>query len=223
MNSSYHKSDHQNIGLINEESQRDTQANETISVARRQSESICESLKSCALWKLVLYAMILTFSVQLPNIMLPQLGAKYFHEDSNDNCSSGNSKWAYFSGIMSSVGGGLAFLFEGYLGRLSDIYGRKSIMYFTWSLLFIPYFPMIFTKNVWFFLILSPLISLCGALGGVPTVLQAAIADTIISKKNRTTIFAMLYGIGGIIVLIASITTQIVTHYFNDQIVFWIF
>ena len=157
---------------------------------------------------------------------MPQIGAKYFDEDTNDSsddCKGGNSTFAYWDGVFNSIGGIVAFLFEAYLGKLSDVYGRKKIMYITWFCSFISPAVMIFTNNVWYYEALTPLFGLTGTFGGSPTVLTAAIVDTIPCKENRIKILAMCFGIAGIIVVIAAIITPIITAQFGLHIAFWIF
>lgn len=191
-----------------------------------QNETLCQSLANWKLWKLTIYGLSIAFAFQFPDIVINQVGAKYFNEDSDNNgdsCSSGNAKYAYYSGIFESIGGLLAFSLEGYIGRLSDCYGRKRIMYLTWFCMFISFAIMSITSNVWFSLILSPLIGLCGAMAGSPSVLQAAIADSVKSKKNRTVVFALLFGFGGLVVVVASILCPIVVKYFGLRSAFHVF
>eukprot|EP01084_Bolivina_argentea_P169597 293987_1 len=188
-----------------------------------ENETVCESLKNPALWKLVVYGSTIAFAFQFPDIVMSEVGAKYFHEDKGDSCTSGNAKYAYYSGIFASIGGLLAFLLEGYLGRLSDVYGRKKIMYITWFCMFATYCTLTLSSNVWISLALSPLTTLCGAMGGTPSVLQAALADSVKSKKNRTIVFALLFGMAGLIVLIAAILCPILTKQYGINIAFWIF
>ena len=191
-----------------------------------ENETICQSLANCKFWKLAIYGMTVAFAFQFPDIVINQVGAKYFNQDddnNNNSCSSGNAKYAYYGGIFDSIGGLLAFFLEGYIGRLSDVYGRKKIMYLTWFCMFISFSIMSITSNIWFSLILSPLMSLCGMMGGSPSVLQAAIADSVKSKKNRTVIFALLFGIAGFVVIIASILCPIVVKYFGIKSAFYVF
>lgn len=166
----------------------------------------------------------IAFAFQFPDIVISQVGAKYFNEDtSDDSCSSGNATYAYYSGIFASIGGFLAFLFEGYIGRLSDVYGRKKVMFITWFCMFIGFGVMAVTNNVWFSLALSPLMALCGTMGGSPSVLQASLADAVKSKKNRTLVFALLFGMGGLVVIIASIICPIVVEQFGTKSAFIVF
>eukprot|EP00486_Rosalina_sp_Unknown_P013811 CAMPEP_0201597300 /NCGR_PEP_ID=MMETSP0190_2-20130828/193845_1 /ASSEMBLY_ACC=CAM_ASM_000263 /TAXON_ID=37353 /ORGANISM="Rosalina sp." /LENGTH=122 /DNA_ID=CAMNT_0048058237 /DNA_START=8 /DNA_END=373 /DNA_ORIENTATION=+ len=105
---------------------------DTLDAHDNDNETVCQSLANCQLWKLAIYASTIAFAFQFPDIVINQVGAKYFNQDSGDSCSSGNARYAYYGGIFDSIGGILAFLLEGYIGRLSDVYGRKKIMYFTW-------------------------------------------------------------------------------------------
>eukprot|EP01083_Nonionella_stella_P033638 92049_1 len=189
-----------------------------------ESQTVYESLRSSSLWRLAIYGLSIAFASSMTNIVMPQIGASYFHDDNNDSdCTSGNAHYAYYSGIMNSIGGILAFIFEGYLGRLSDVYGRKKLLYVTWSCFFIGNFLMIFTTNIWVYLCSVPLQSICGAMGGSPTVMQAAFADAIPCKTNRTIIFSILFGVGGIVVLLSALITPLITNYFGLRIVFWVF
>eukprot|EP00484_Ammonia_sp_Unknown_P001199 CAMPEP_0197023324 /NCGR_PEP_ID=MMETSP1384-20130603/4044_1 /TAXON_ID=29189 /ORGANISM="Ammonia sp." /LENGTH=429 /DNA_ID=CAMNT_0042451519 /DNA_START=172 /DNA_END=1461 /DNA_ORIENTATION=+ len=169
--------------------------------------------------------MTIAFAFQFPSGVMPYVGAQYFKDDSStsDSCNSGDAKYAYYNGIFTSIGGAVAFLLEGYLGRLADVYGRKKIMYFTWFCMFSAYSLMVFTNNVWFAIGLSPLVALCGASGGISTVLQASLADSVKCKKNRTVVFSILFGIAGLVTVVAAVLVPIVVDLLGLKAPFFVF
>eukprot|EP00483_Globobulimina_turgida_P013392 UN13416 len=168
---------------------------------------------SWPMWRVAIYGMIVAFSYQMPDIIAPVIGQDYFKEDDdNDNCNSSNSKYAYYNGIFSSIAGIFGFIIQGYLGKLSDKYGRQKLMIFTWFAMFFSLCWITFTRNIWIYLVLLPMGEMSGTFGGIPTVLQASLSD-VINADYRTFIYAVLYGCSGIVVIAAALLVQFIQEY----------
>lgn len=181
------------------------------------------NLFSGKLWSVLTYGILITFAFQQINIVSPIIGQRYFenhnnnhhHTNTTNNCaSSADSTYIFWNGMFNSIGGVLGFLTQGYFGQLSDIHGRKPMLIFIWSTLFVSNAILTVTHNAWVYLALIPLSNLAGSFGGIETIFQASIAD-VIDGKHRTTIFAIIFGIAGIVVVVSSILTNIVQIYFN--------
>ena len=190
--------------------------------------SLKDAICNKKLLKITMYGMFIAFAFRLPAIVMPILGAKYFdpdddNSDSDNGCDSkGNATYAMWSSLFSCIGGAIGFCFESFLGRISDAYGRKKIMYFTWFALFIGNASMCITNNVWFYLILFPLSSFAGLFAGMPTVLASALSDCVI-PKHKTIIFAFLFGLAGIVSIIGSVSAALLTTYIGIKAPFFAF
>lgn len=131
------------------------------------------TLKSWMIWKFIIYAGFTAMSIVVPIIMIPILGRKYFDQSDNDddeNCDSGSySRYALWYSVFQSISGLTALFSQGYIGRLSDAYGRKRFLYFVWFCTTIPMVPLCFTDNIWFYFALLPISALSGMIDGMPT------------------------------------------------------
>ncbi|ETO33383.1 hypothetical protein RFI_03724 [Reticulomyxa filosa] len=201
-------------------------------------------LSSWPLWKTTVTGLFIAFGYQFVDIVSPVLGDKYFGKNNDDgSCdTSGNATYSYWSGVGIFYAR-LHWLKNIYIvyfvqlmvsyyskkknnnnnnlikGKLSDIYGRKNMLIISWFCIFMSSFPMTFTKNVWWFLIMIPVGEISGTFNGMPTVLQASFAD-VIPEDYRTFVYAVLYGIAGVVVIIASILTAVIQPIFHIRGVF---
>eukprot|EP01084_Bolivina_argentea_P040357 74583_1 len=186
-----------------------------------KNTSLCHTLKSRRLWIFLFYGLLLAMFSMMIGIVTPVIGGKFFESSKH---SDGNAQFSFWNGISQSVGGILAFLFEGYIGRLSDAYGRKKIMICVWILYILPNLSLLITSyNVWIWLCLSPLSSLSGALGGMPTVLQAAIADITANKNHLTMVYAICFGVAGLFLIIGAVICPLIVDLYGINVLFYIF
>ena len=186
--------------------------------------SVWSSLLSCRLWNLFFYGLLLALMSMLTSIVTPVIGCKFFEEHHDGNGSiDGNSKYSFWNGISGSIGGLLGFLFEGYVGRLSDAFGRKKLMIFIWILFVLPNLLLLITSfNIWVYLAVSPISCLSGAVGGMPTILQAAISDIIKYPQHLTIIYAVGFGFAGLFIIIAAVLCNIIVNLYGIKAVFYI-
>ena len=140
--------------------------------------------------------------------------------DSSNSC--GETLYALWCGIFTSIGGLFGFLLQGYIGKLSDMYGRRCMLIFSWFTVFISQGCFNFTRNIWYWFFLLPVSQLSGTFGGINGTVQASLAD-IVHPFHRTMIYGILYGTVGGIIVISSIATAIVSKYFGIKGVIYSF
>ena len=180
----------------------------------KQIPTFSEAFWTWKVWRVALYAMLIAFSIQLPNIVAPTIGSDWF----NDN----DAKYSYWNGIFVSISGIFGFLTQGYIGKMSDIYGRKPLMIFVWCTIFFSVCWLTLTKNIWYYLVLLPFGEMNGSFGSIPTVLQASLAD-VIHPEHRTMAFGVLFGVAGIVVIVASVATALIEDYYGTQAAIFVF
>ena len=170
---------------------------------------------SLKFWKVCLYGFMIAVSSQMFGVVMPTLAKDYFDENSGDgDCHSSQSKSAFYLSMFDSFGGVIGILFEGYIGHLSDVYGRKKVMCFTWSTMALQMFGYGITKNIWVYLVGASIAGLAGTFGGMPTVINAALAD-ITPVNDRTIVFSVLFGIAGVVVLLSVLLCEVVINIFG--------
>ena len=109
------------------------------------SQTICD----WRVWTILFYIWILGFAVIIPILLAPVIGTNYFNGNS--------STYGLYYGIFSSIGGFVGFTTQGYIGQISDMYGRKYVLIFTWFTMAISQGCFNFTHNIWYWLILIPI------------------------------------------------------------------
>lgn len=150
----------------------------------------------------------MAFALELADIVVPIYGAKYFNTNDDNSTSTCDSdaigRYTLWAGLSNGASGFLAFLFQGYVGKLADIYGRKRLLIVTWVITFLTYsIPLTFFYQNYFpvVFITTPLASMMlGGFGGIPTILQASLAD-VVPSKHRTTMYALVFGMAGVSVV----------------------
>eukprot|EP01084_Bolivina_argentea_P021566 40075_1 len=181
-------------------------------------------LKSCMIWKYIIYGCFTAQTIAIRMITIPIIGRQYFDESDNNmdnNCDiKSYSRFAFWLSIFQCLSGFVAFISQGYIGRLSDAFGRKRFLYFVWICTISQYIPLCFTTNIWWYLALSPLAGFSGMVNGLPTILQSAISD-ITTPQFRTTVFGMVFGICGGTMIISSFSINKIIHYFNIKYAFY--
>ena len=109
--------------FLQNESQRDAPLSD-IADNYVPPNSLKGSLKSCMIWKFIVYGMLVANSIVVPMIIVPVLGRKYFDESNDDqNCDKGSySRYALWISVFHSIAGFVALISQSYIGRLSGTY-----------------------------------------------------------------------------------------------------
>ena len=167
-------------------------------------------------WSIVIYCFILVFALVFATIPMPIYGAQYFNGDSSSSCDpKANSKYALYSGISNSFGGLFGFFVQGQIGKLTDLHGRKKMMLFS---LFVALFSYggsmtIAAEDLSYYyivLLVTPFPTcVSGAFGGVPTALQASLAD-VLPPDHRTVGYGVVFGLAGLAAIFGAIGAGIV-------------
>lgn len=113
----------------------------------------------------------------------------------------------------------VSFLFSGYMGRLSDAYGRKFFFIFFCICKVIGYIPLLIVDNIWYNMALTPIAGLTGGNNSATPIMIAYGAD-VIPEDERTLAFAIMYFLGGIGLLIGSVAGAVIEIYYGF---YWIF
>ena len=156
---------------------------------------ISRSILKWDVWVIQIYVWLVIMAV-LPGTMLATaIGTKFF---------GSSATYAMYFGIFNSIGGFIGFVVQGYIGKLSDLYGRKCILYLTWATVVAPALTFTFTRNMWPYLFLIPVSTLSGTFGGINGTTIAILAD-VTPIEHRTVIFGLLYGTVGLLVVFVSL------------------
>eukprot|EP01084_Bolivina_argentea_P252870 424596_1 len=147
-------------------------------------------------------------------------------QQKNSDCLSNDDNYDYTTynfniSIFVSLAGLVSFLFSGYIGRLSDAYGRKWIFILYLVTKLIPNIPLLFTDNIWYNFYLYPITGLNGGMNSATPIMIAYMAD-IISEEQRTLALGIMYVCGGIGLLIGAATGAIVTIIYGFYMNFWV-
>ena len=179
--------------------------------------TFCQVLCKWPIWTLLIYVWIVVYAIFGPLILGPVLGKAYF-----DNHGGGAATYALWYGVFSSIGGLIGFTVQGFLGQMSDMYGRKPLLIFALTTLTISQGCFNFTDNVWYWFFFIPCVQLTGAFGAISGAVLSAFAD-LVDKKHRTLIYGVLYGTVGIMVSVSSLSVGIIQSMFGIRAVMYSF
>ena len=110
-------------------------------------------------------------------------GCRTWAEQANgSDCLANDDNYDYATynfnlSIFVSLAGLVSFLFSGFIGRLSDAYGRKFFFIFYLFAKLIPWIPLLFTDNIWYNFYLYPMVGLNGGMNSATPVMIAYMAD----------------------------------------------
>lgn len=161
-----------------------------------------------------------------PTPFIVLYGAQYFADcltkngrEAIPNCQPDYSTYNFYMTMFVSIEASLSFLTSGFMGKLSDSFGRKPFLIITVLAYMIPRTMMIFYVNFWVYWVLS----LGQALysGFIPIVSKGYIADIFPDKNMRMIAYAGIHSstaIGavlGILICIFFILIDIISYKLN--------
>lgn len=161
----------------------------------------------------------------LPSVFITDYGARWFagcNPNTDDACYGIDyTTLNLYQSLSTSLRGVLAFFFAGFVGRLSDAYGRKIFLLAHPILYLLQILPLIIASNFLWYLLLTPLAGLVGASLGLSPMMSAYISD-VLPSSQRTLGFAISYGSAGVALLTSAIISLMVSLYLTDYLNFWL-
>ena len=154
----------------------------------------------------------------MPTVFMSAYGAEWFsiHNDNGPETAYNYTKWTFYSSLFLSLRGVVAFLFAGFIGRLSDRYGRKKFFYLALITNSLPIIPLIFFKNIWPYFAFYIFGGLNGSNNSATPAAIAYVSD-IIPSTQRTVAYGLMYLMGGIGLFIGASLAIIISIIWNDD------
>eukprot|EP01084_Bolivina_argentea_P192534 330496_1 len=174
----------------------------------------------------LLYFLLLFIAFYERAAFLSGYGAAYFAGcktvKENNNCSKdfNYDKFNQLYQIAFSMAAIFSFISAPIVGTLSDKFGRKPFMFIQLITYSIPYIFMLFSNNIYIFLILYTLIGVNGATQISTPVTSAYISD-ILPQRLHIMGFALIYLLSGVGLLIGEIVGYIISSVLNDHFNFY--
>eukprot|EP00485_Elphidium_margaritaceum_P017599 CAMPEP_0202734198 /NCGR_PEP_ID=MMETSP1385-20130828/188554_1 /ASSEMBLY_ACC=CAM_ASM_000861 /TAXON_ID=933848 /ORGANISM="Elphidium margaritaceum" /LENGTH=623 /DNA_ID=CAMNT_0049400545 /DNA_START=1 /DNA_END=1872 /DNA_ORIENTATION=- len=187
--------------------------------------SMSDVLSNEKFTRYLLFNFLFIGSSFLPSVFITNYGARWFsgcNPNTSDICYGIEySKLNFYQSLSTSMRGCIAFFFAGFIGRLSDAYGRKMFLFLHPILYSLQILPLIIASNFLWYLLLTPCAGLVGASLGLTPMMSAYISD-VLPPTQRTLGFAISYGSAGAALLLSSIISLMVSLYMSDYINFWL-
>ena len=185
--------------------------------------SITDVLGNVKFARYLLFNFLFTGSTFLPSVFIVDYGARWLagcDPNTSDLCTAINyAELNFYQSLATSFRGAVAFLCAGYVGRLSDAYGRKWFLMLHPVLYCVPILPLIIDNNFLWYLVLTPISGFVGASLGLSPTMSAYISD-VLPPTSRTLGYAVAYGAAGVALLSAATISLMVSVYMADYINF---
>lgn len=162
----------------------------------------------------------------MPAVFMSAYGAEWFSKQecdatADDDCKYDYAKWTFYNSLFLSFRGAMSFLFSGFIGSLSDAYGRKPFFYLGLIISALPFIPLCFFYNLWPYFIFNSFCGLNGSGNSFTPVMIAYVSD-IIPASHRTVAFGLMYLMGGIGLFTGSLISIFVSILWSDDINFYV-
>lgn len=185
--------------------------------------TITDILANVKFARYLLFNFVFTASTFLPSVFIVDYGARWFANcdpNTSDLCTTINyAELNFYQSLAASFRGAIAFLCAGYVGRLSDAYGRKCFLLLHPVLYCLPIFPLLIDNNFLLYLVFTPISGFVGASLGLSPTMAAYISD-VLPSNARTLGYAVAYGAAGVALLSAATVSLMVSVYMDDYINF---
>ena len=120
---------------------------------------------------------------------------------SEDDCDFDYASWQLYNNIATSLCGLISFLFCGFIGRISDGYGRKICLIINVFVNEVNFVPLIFIPNLWIYFIVSMLNGLNGSENSLTPIMAAYVSD-VLPTELRTIGYGALYCVAGVALIV---------------------
>jgi len=138
----------------------------------------------------------------IPAVFMATYGAEWFagctDSSSDDNCDPDYTSYQLYNSLFLSIEGLISFLFAGYIGRASDAFGRKYVIFFGVFISMLPFLIMFLFENLWIYFIFVVISGLKGCTDGVTPVMLASISDKVQNNKQKAIAFGFTHAMNGI-------------------------
>eukprot|EP01084_Bolivina_argentea_P280685 480061_1 len=204
-----------------------TRRDEDINIVRQNNNSdivyLRDVLSNSKFNRYLLFNFLFIGSSFLPSVFIVNYGARWFagcNPNSSAKCDTINyTQLNFYQSLSTSMKGLIAFFFAGFVGRLSDAYGRKIFLLLHPILYSLQILPLIFANNFLWYLLLIPCSGFIGASLGLSPMMSAYISD-VLPPNQRTLGFAISYGSAGVALLTSAIISLMISLYVSDYINF---
>ena len=135
----------------------------------------------------------------MPSIFMPAYGSEWFAGCTNkdDDCEFDYTSYQFYNSLFLSVRGLVSLLFAGFIGRLSDSYGRKWFLLLNVFINFLPYAFLAVVYDLWLYYIFYSIVGLNGSNNSATPVMAAYVSDTL-PIHLRTVGYGALYCTAGV-------------------------
>eukprot|EP01084_Bolivina_argentea_P149456 261085_1 len=187
-----------------------------------------ETIKN--IFKITAFKRILVFTSSsavigiMPTIIMPAFGGRYFSNDcsnnNDDTCDYDYTTYNLYNSIFTSSRGFLGFIFAGFIGSLSDSFGRKAFLAMATSLKLITYILMSINPMIWIYWTFSTVI--IGIFGNIQVLsaLETAYIDDITTPNQKTIGFTIVTAFMSCSLLIGNGITAAITILLDIKNVF---
>eukprot|EP01084_Bolivina_argentea_P185593 320038_1 len=187
--------------------------------------NIAEIISNSNYLRVVFYIGLTTFTTLMPLIILPAFGAAWFGncDNSNDNCTYDYETYNLYRSIFASIRATVSLICGAFVSSLSDIYGRKPLLFIRLLIPCINALLIVLYPNLWIYWSLTVFNGFIspGIYGGGP-IARAYISDIIHKPDLKTNAFAFSGAVRTFFAIIGSVSAAVITNLSNVQIV-WIF
>ena len=156
-------------------------------------------------------------------VVMPSFGASWFagcNEDDND-CEFDYIQYNFWQSLILSIRGLLGFLFSGFIGLLSDSFGRKPFILMDVSILCVNYLILSLFGNLWTWFGLWALNGLFSTSQALNAIMTAYISDIIPAQNLLTIGFSIILAILALSILIGTGCGAVISVIWNANTVFY--
>ena len=155
-------------------------------------------------------------------VVMPAYGAAWFAgcDESDDDCNFDYTKYNFWHSLTISLRGLLGFLFAGFVGSLSDSYGRKPFILIQILICCVNYATLAIFGNLLTWFILNGVDGLFSSSQALNATMTAYVSDTISDQNLKTIGFSIVLAILALNVLLGTGLGALISIIWNAETVF---